>query len=82
MTLALVLAACAHAPPTPTVREAVGSLPLDVVGEWLPARSVGRVTVVTFIATWCFPCLVDLPVLTRLQKDHPRDIEVLLVGPI
>ena len=80
MTLALVLAACTHAPPAPTVQEAVGALPFDAVGQWLPARSVGRVTVVTFIATWCFPCLVDLPVLTRLQRDHPKDLVVLLVG--
>ena len=80
MTLALVLAACAHVPPGPTVQQAVGSLPFDAVGNYVPARSLGRVTVVTFIATWCFPCLVDLPVLTHLQKDHPDDLVVLLVG--
>jgi thiol-disulfide isomerase/thioredoxin len=81
VTLAVVLlAACAHAPPAPTVQESVGSLPFDAVGEWKPARSIGRVTVVTFVATWCFPCLVDLPVLTLLQKEHPDDLVVLLVG--
>ncbi|MBS1150789.1 MAG: Thioredoxin [Myxococcaceae bacterium] len=78
--LAVVLAACAHAPPAPTVQEALSALPLDAVGEWRPARSHGRVTVVTFIATWCFPCLVDLPVLTKLQKDHPSDLVVVLIG--
>ena len=80
MTLALVLAACAHSPPPPTMQESIGALPFDAVGEWRPALSQGRVTVVTFIATWCFPCLVDLPVLTRLQKDHPDELIVLLVG--
>jgi hypothetical protein len=25
---------------------------------------------VTFLATWCFPCLVDLPALERLQLEH------------
>jgi thiol-disulfide isomerase/thioredoxin len=80
VSLVLVLAACAHVPVTPTVQEAIGALPFDVVGEYLPARAFGRVTVVTFIATWCFPCLVDLPVLTKLKKDHPEDLEVVLVG--
>ena len=80
MILALVLTACAHVPPAPTVQEAIGALPFDVVGEYLPARALGRVTVVTFIATWCFPCLVDLPVLTKLQREHPDDLEVVLVG--
>lgn len=80
VTLALALAACAHAPPAPTMQEAVGALPFDAIGDWRPARTVGKVTVVTFIATWCFPCLVDLPVLTKLQKDHPHDLVVLLVG--
>ncbi len=78
--LAVVLAGCAHAPPAMSVHQAIGALPFDAVGEWLPARSLGRVTVVTFIATWCFPCLVDLPVLTRLQRDHPEKLVVLLVG--
>ncbi len=80
VTLLWMLAACAHAPPTPTARESIAALPLDSVGAWKPSRSTGRVTLVTFIATWCFPCLVDLPVLTRLQKNHPDDLVVLLVG--
>lgn len=80
MTLALLLAACAHGPALPTAQEALGSLPNDAIGDWQPARMQGRVTVVTFIATWCFPCLVDLPVLQKLQRDHPRDLLVVLVG--
>jgi thiol-disulfide isomerase/thioredoxin len=80
VTLALLLAGCAHLPPLPTAEEAIGSLLLDAIGDWQPGRTVGRVTVVTFIATWCFPCLVDLPVLTKLQKDHPKDLVVVLVG--
>jgi len=80
VALALVLASCAHVPPPPTVQESLRYLPLDAVGDWRPMRFQGRVVVITFIATWCFPCLVDLPVLTRLQKDHPDDLEVLLVG--
>jgi thiol-disulfide isomerase/thioredoxin len=78
--LALVLAGCAHVAPPPTTQEALSSLPADAIGGWQPGRALGRVTVVTFIATWCFPCLVDLPVLTRMQADHPDDLVVVLVG--
>ena len=81
MSLALLLAACAHTPPLPTAEEALASLPRDVIGDSSrPVNGLGRVTLVTFIATWCFPCLVDLPVLQKLQKDHPRELVVLLVG--
>lgn len=76
----LLLAACAHAPPTPTVQEAVGALPADVIGSYSPRTAKGRVTVVTFIATWCFPCLVDLPLLAQLQADHLGQLDVVLVG--
>ncbi len=80
MTLAWLLAACAHAPVLPTAQESLGALPRDVIGDFRPAATQGKVTLVTFIATWCFPCLVDLPVLVKLQKDHPRDLVVVLVG--
>ena len=80
MTLALVLSACAHAPALPTLAESVGALPLEAIGELDRGSLQGRVTVVTFISTWCFPCLVDLPVLQKLQRDHPEDLRVLLVG--
>jgi thiol-disulfide isomerase/thioredoxin len=75
-----VLTACAHAPPLPTAQEFFASMPGDSIGDWRPAKRLGKVTLVTFIATWCFPCLVDLPVLTKLQKDHPDTLVVVLVG--
>jgi thiol-disulfide isomerase/thioredoxin len=81
VTLALLLCvACVHAPPAPTAQQSLGALPPTAIGDWRPARIAGRVTIVTFIATWCFPCLVDLPVLQKLQKDHPDDLVVVLVG--
>lgn len=30
----------------------------------------GRVVLVTFMATWCAPCLMELPYLVRLQEQH------------
>lgn len=78
LLLLLPLPACRHVPPPPTAAEAIGALPNDVIGPYVPAQ--GKVTVVTFIATWCFPCLVDLPLLNQLAADHPDDLQVLLVG--
>ncbi len=35
-----------------------------------PWRLEGRVVLLTFLATWCFPCLAELVVLKRLARDH------------
>ncbi|HCF59753.1 MAG TPA: TlpA family protein disulfide reductase, partial [Myxococcales bacterium] len=29
----------------------------------------GRVALVTFFATWCFPCMLEVPNLVALQRD-------------
>ncbi len=78
VAFALLLACCAHVPPAPTFQEAIGSLPNDVIGTYV--RAPNKVTVVVFISSWCFPCLVDLPLLAQLAADHPDDLQVLLVG--
>jgi thiol-disulfide isomerase/thioredoxin len=41
----------------------------------------GRVVMVSFFATWCFPCLAELPTLEALQKEYgPQGFQVVLVG--
>jgi thiol-disulfide isomerase/thioredoxin len=41
----------------------------------------GKVVLVSFFATWCFPCLADLPVLEKLQKDYAaKGFTVVAVG--
>jgi thiol-disulfide isomerase/thioredoxin len=45
------------------------------------AQLRGEVILVSFFATWCFPCMVELPVVEGLQRDFgPRGFEVVAVG--
>jgi thiol-disulfide isomerase/thioredoxin len=44
-------------------------------------RLTGNVVLVSFFATWCFPCIAELPTLQALQRDHgPRGFQVVGVG--
>ena len=45
-------------------RETAGKVPFE------PWKLEGKVVLVTFIATWCFPCLTELVVINRLEHDH------------
>jgi thiol-disulfide isomerase/thioredoxin len=83
--LAAVLAGCAHTsePRFPHRDLFVGTLPQDVVGEVPFDRSTfgGKVVLVTFIATWCFPCLTDLATLDKLERDFgPKGFRQVVVG--
>ncbi|WNG36886.1 TlpA family protein disulfide reductase [Archangium violaceum] len=85
--LVLALAGCRRVPespggvlgPSPYLRE----LALPYVGptphDW--RRLSGRVVLVAFFATWCFPCVAELPTLEALQKEYgPQGFQVVLVG--
>ena len=37
----------------------------------------GRWVVVNFWATWCVPCIEEIPEIAAFQKDHPR---VVVIG--
>ncbi len=53
-------------------RTAMNDLPHQTAGRipFEPWTLEGKVVLVTFVATWCFPCLTELVVLSRLQRDH------------
>ena len=73
----------APAAPAP-VRDAayLQALYLPAVNRpWGPAELKDRVVLVAFFATWCFPCLAEMPMLEKLQGElGPRGLQVLGVG--
>lgn len=80
----LVLAGCAHSGTGLPHRDVfIGTLPQDVVGEvrFDRASLTGNVVLVTFIATWCFPCLADLASLDNLERRFgTKGFKQVLVG--
>jgi thiol-disulfide isomerase/thioredoxin len=82
--LALAWSGCAHvSESTLTLNDFVGSLPAQVAGRTplRPELLRGKVVLVTFVATWCFPCLTELEALGKLDRDYgQRGFENVLVG--
>ncbi|MCI0571487.1 MAG: TlpA family protein disulfide reductase [Myxococcaceae bacterium] len=85
LLLVLLASACAHGPhPTqgsgpdlraPLVLPAVGPVPFR------PAALAGKVVLVNFFATWCFPCVQEVPALRALQQKYgPKGFTVVAVG--
>jgi thiol-disulfide isomerase/thioredoxin len=52
---------------------------IDVTGRhWTPASLAGRVVLLEFWATWCAPCLSQIPLLRELRRHYgPERFEVL-----
>lgn len=42
----------------------------------------GKVTVVNFWATWCGPCVQELPYFEELQKLYPEEVQVVAVHSV
>lgn len=47
--------------------------------EFTLSRYRGRVVVINLWATWCTPCVNELPHFDRLQQAHPDDVKVLAI---
>ncbi|NMO20496.1 TlpA family protein disulfide reductase [Pyxidicoccus fallax] len=81
--LLLGLAGCRGTRPVDAGPAFIQSLALPWVGPTpYDARSLhGKVVLVSFFATWCFPCLAEMPTLEALQRDYgARGFQVVSVG--
>lgn len=64
-------------------RTFMNALPRQTAGQvpFKPETLEGQVVLVTFIATWCFPCLAELAALDHLANDYgPKGYANVLVG--
>ena len=72
---------------TAPVGSAVGERPADFTlpcydgSEFRLADTRGRVTVINRWATWCAPCIAELPYFEALYRAHPDDLAVLILHP-
>ena len=82
LVLALLLATAADAAHAPAVGETAPSF----VGYGLDGKKVsletyaGKVVVISFWATWCPPCRMELPVLERIQIAGKGQIQVVAIN--
>lgn len=83
LSAALASACAPRGPATPELSTFLGALPRDTAGAepFQPEALGGQVVLVTFLATWCFPCLAELVVLSRLKRDYgAQGFQNVLVG--
>ncbi len=79
----VALAGCRGTRPVEAGHAFLNALNLPAVGPTpYDARALdGKVVLVNFFATWCFPCLAEMPTLEALQKDYAaRGFQVVAVG--
>lgn len=71
----------------PVAAVEIGETPPDYLGKSKDktkiylSEGVGKIRIVTFWATWCAPCLKELPVLNAVQKKGGEDrVQVIAVN--
>jgi len=79
------MASCQHVPPSarPQLRDFLSALQLPSVASssYRVAELPGRVVVVNFFATWCFPCLGQLALLQKMQRKYGNEsLRVIAIG--
>lgn len=83
LALSLVSAAPALALDPPEARAPIASFELDTLdGDAVSVDDyAGKVVVISFWATWCEPCLQELPFMQAFYEEHgPDDLVVLAIS--
>jgi len=79
--LALILITCQFC--TPTLNEAIKTFESfdDFENEIIIGKEKNKIYVINFWATWCKPCVAEMPYFEELQnKNNKSDLEVIFVS--
>lgn len=68
-------------PKPPAIKATPTPAPTSVEGlkKQIAGRK-GKVVLVNFWATWCTPCVAELPTIAKLQKDNSKKLAVVFVS--
>jgi thiol-disulfide isomerase/thioredoxin len=75
----LVLAGCGTPPPPPAAPAPVNPVLDDAKLVALVREPPGKTRIVNFWATWCEPCVAELPEFGKLAAAHP-EVDVVLLN--
>ncbi len=81
-TVMVAVPAAAQAPDIARVDGALRRLDVqDIDGmTWTFEKLRGRVVLIDFWATWCAPCLAEIPTMRQARSRHPGKFEILGVS--
>ena len=76
----LAAAACGGSPEPLDAASVAAPLDLDALVAELAPEPAARPTLVNFWATWCAPCIGELPALAEVAAEHDDDVRIVTVA--